>query len=73
VFRSFPVEIRNGSEIEIVIGLAEEVFQMIVEGLSNIRRHTRAKRAVIKIDRIQNALVSRLKTRVQWKKRTAAS
>jgi signal transduction histidine kinase len=44
-----PVEIRNGSEIKISDRLAEEAFQMIVEGLSNIRRHTRATRAVIQV------------------------
>jgi signal transduction histidine kinase len=44
-----PVEIRNGLEIKIGDRLAEEAFQMIVEGLSNIRRHTRATRAVIQV------------------------
>ena len=44
-----PVEIRNGSEIKIGDRLAEEAFQMIVEGLSNIRRHTWATRAIIQL------------------------
>jgi len=41
------VEIRNGSKLNLSDQLAEEVFQIIAEGLSNIRRHTNARRAVI--------------------------
>lgn len=37
-------------ELDICDGLAAEVFQMIAEGLSNIRRHTEARRAVIGIE-----------------------
>ena len=44
-----PVEIRNSSEIKIGDRLAEEAFLMMVEGLSNIRRHTQATRAVIQV------------------------
>jgi signal transduction histidine kinase len=44
-----PVEIKNSSEIKIDDRLAEEAFLMMVEGLSNIRRHSRATRAVIQV------------------------
>jgi signal transduction histidine kinase len=44
-----PVEIRDGSDIRIGDRLAEGAFHMIVEGLSNIRRHTRTTRAIIQI------------------------
>jgi len=44
-----PVEIRSSPEIKIDDRLAEEAFLMIVEGLSNIRRHTQATRAIIQV------------------------
>src|SRR5262245_35794192 len=37
------------SEIRITDRLAAEVFQMIAEGLSNVRRHTHSKRATIRM------------------------
>jgi signal transduction histidine kinase len=55
-----PVEVRNGSEMKIGDRLAEEVFQMIVEGLSNIRKHTQANRAVIRIGREQKHLAVKI-------------
>lgn len=46
------IEVRIESPIELGVndGLAAEAFQMIAEGLSNIRRHTEATRACIRIE-----------------------
>jgi signal transduction histidine kinase len=55
-----PVDVRNGQEMKIGDRLAEEVFQMIVEGLSNIRKHTQANRAVIRIGCDQKRLALRI-------------
>lgn len=43
------INIESAGEIRIDDRLAAEVFQMIAEGLSNIRRHTHAKTATIKM------------------------
>lgn len=46
------IEVRVETEGELRIGdrLAAEAFQMITEGLSNIRRHTRAKQAIVRLE-----------------------
>jgi len=50
------VEVRSWNELDINDRLAGEVFQMIAEGLSNIRRHTKASRARISIECAAGAL-----------------
>jgi signal transduction histidine kinase len=44
------VEVKTGQNIDLNDKLAAEAFQMIAEGLSNIRRHTAASQALIEID-----------------------
>ena len=44
------VEVVAPQEIFINDGLAAEVFQIIAEGLSNIRRHTESANAVVRIE-----------------------
>jgi signal transduction histidine kinase len=44
-------------EIIINDGLAAEVFQMVAEGLSNIRRHTESAHAVIKVECVGGKLL----------------
>ncbi|MGH9842144.1 MAG: sensor histidine kinase [Blastocatellia bacterium] len=43
------VQVRAESEIRIADRLADEAFQIVVEGLSNIRRHTQSRRAAIEL------------------------
>ena len=44
------VEVKTSKDINLNDRLAAEAFQMIAEGLSNIRRHTAASEALIEID-----------------------
>ncbi|HXG65785.1 MAG TPA: hypothetical protein VNO70_11810, partial [Blastocatellia bacterium] len=44
------VQIRAASDIHLPGQLSGEIFQMIVEGLSNIRRHTQSERAFVGIE-----------------------
>jgi signal transduction histidine kinase len=44
------VEVRAESDVQVNDRLAAETFQMITEGLSNIRRHTDAKKAAIGLE-----------------------
>lgn len=44
------VRVRAESEIRIADRLAAEAFQIVVEGLSNIRRHTQAQRVAIEMN-----------------------
>jgi hypothetical protein len=44
------VQIEGASDIRVNDRLAAEVFQMVVEGLSNIRRHTPALRATVGLE-----------------------
>jgi signal transduction histidine kinase len=44
------VEVKTSKDIHLNDKLAAEAFQMIAEGLSNIRRHTAASEAIIEID-----------------------
>jgi signal transduction histidine kinase len=55
------VDVRAGEHIHVNDRLAAEVFQLVREGLSNIRRHTKAHRAVVAIDSID----SRLRIRIE--------
>jgi signal transduction histidine kinase len=54
------VQIEAPDEIQIDDRVAGEVFQMIAEGLSNIRRHTQAKRATIGLARANGTLTLRI-------------
>lgn len=44
------VIVKSGQDVPLNDRLASEAFQMIAEGLSNIRRHTKASEATIEID-----------------------
>jgi signal transduction histidine kinase len=55
-----PVEVKDGPDMKIGDRLAEEAFHMIVEGLSNIRKHTQANRAIIRIGCEQKQLALRI-------------
>ena len=44
------VEVKTSTDIDLNDKIAAEAFQMIAEGLSNIRRHTKASEAIIEID-----------------------
>ncbi len=50
------VTVKSGQEVNLKKGLAGEAFQMIAEGLSNIRRHTKASEAVIEIESSSQSL-----------------
>lgn len=54
------VNIESSPGLSLHDGLAAQVFQMIVEGLSNIRRHTRARRAQVRLCCEENRLVLRI-------------
>lgn len=51
------VRIEVAGDMRLTDRLAAEVFQMVAEGLSNIRRHTHAMRAMIRLARRENHLV----------------
>lgn len=51
------VHVETASDLRINDRLAAEIFQMVVEGLSNIRRHTQATRASIELTRQNDCLV----------------
>jgi signal transduction histidine kinase len=54
------VQIRAAEDIHINDRLAAEVFQMVAEGLSNIRRHTQSRRATVQLARQNNCLTLRI-------------
>jgi signal transduction histidine kinase len=54
------VQVRADTNIELDDRLAAEIFQMIVEGLSNIRRHTQSVRAFIGLECSNNQLTLRI-------------
>lgn len=54
------VQVRADSNVRVDDRLASEVFQIIVEGLSNIRRHTQSPRAFIGMERMDNRLIVRI-------------
>jgi signal transduction histidine kinase len=55
------VQVRADTDIHLDDRLATEIFQMVVEGLSNIRRHTESARAFIGLD----CSGSRLRLRIE--------
>lgn len=57
---NIAVQVEAASDLSINDRLAAEVFQMVVEGLSNIRRHTDATCATIALARQNDALVLRI-------------
>lgn len=54
------VELSGPEDLQINDRLAAEAFQMIVEGLSNVRRHTSSQRAKIEIDCDEANLILRI-------------
>jgi signal transduction histidine kinase len=54
------VQVETHGDIRIPDRLADEVFQLVVEGLSNIRRHTQAKHATILVARQDHRLGLRI-------------
>jgi signal transduction histidine kinase len=54
------VQVRADSNVRVDDRLASEMFQIIVEGLSNIRRHTQSARAFIGMERTDKHLVVRI-------------
>jgi signal transduction histidine kinase len=54
------VQVRADTDIHLDDRLATETFQMIVEGLSNIRRHTQSARAFIGLERSDSHLTLRI-------------
>lgn len=54
------VEIVAADSLGINDRLAAEVFQMMAEGLSNIRRHTASDRATVELSRRDNSLILRI-------------
>lgn len=57
---SIIVQVRADTDIHLDDRLATETFQMIVEGLSNIRRHTQSGRAFIGLERSDSRLTLRI-------------
>lgn len=45
------VEVKSETEVKVNDRLAAEAFQMVTEGLSNIRRHTDSRKALVQIER----------------------
>jgi signal transduction histidine kinase len=54
------VQVRADPDIRLDDRLAGEIFQTIVEGLSNIRRHTKSARAFIGLERSDSQLTLRI-------------
>ena len=54
------VQVRADSDIKVDDRLASEMFQIIVEGLSNIRRHTQSTRAFIDMECSDSRLIVRI-------------
>jgi signal transduction histidine kinase len=54
------VDLKVADDVHVNDRLAAEVFQMVIEGLSNIRRHTHAMHATIALARRDNQLVLRI-------------
>lgn len=61
------VEVLVKSDIHIYDRLAAEVFQMIAEGLSNVRRHTTASRAIIELESSPEVFTLRVRNEGQPK------
>jgi signal transduction histidine kinase len=58
------VQVRADPNIRADDRLASEMFQIIVEGLSNIRRHTQSARAFIGMEHTENRLIVRIENDV---------
>jgi signal transduction histidine kinase len=54
------VQVRADSDIRIDDRLGAEIFQMIVEGVSNIKRHTQSERAFVGLECVDNRLTLRI-------------
>ena len=54
------VQVRADTDIQVDDRLRSELFQMIVEGLSNIRRHTQSERAFIGLECNNGRLIMRI-------------
>jgi signal transduction histidine kinase len=54
------VQVRADTEILVDDRLGTEIFQMIVEGLSNIRRHTQSERAFIGLEVVDGRFTMRI-------------
>jgi signal transduction histidine kinase len=54
------VQVRTDTDIQVNDRLATEMFQIVVEGLSNIRRHTQSARAFIGLECSANNLTLRV-------------
>jgi signal transduction histidine kinase len=59
-FTNIQVQLDMPSQIGVPDRLAAEVFQMVTEGLSNVRRHTEATKASISVRCIDDILVLRI-------------
>ena len=55
------VEVKTTKEIGVKDRLAAEIFQMVTEGFSNIRRHTHSPRAEAELDYHKNVIVLNIK------------
>jgi len=51
------IEVESNGFIDLANRLAAEVIAIVHEGLSNIRKHTSAKRSVVRLERTDNRLV----------------
>ncbi|MFY9556812.1 MAG: histidine kinase [Blastocatellia bacterium] len=58
------VQVRADTDIHVDHQLETEIFQMIVEGLSNIRRHTQSERAFIGLEDTDGCLTLRIENDV---------
>ncbi len=58
---AIEVSVESKSEILLNDRLSAEVFQMVAEALSNIRRHTRSRRADMTIECVDGGLVVKIK------------
>ena len=61
------VEVASIGEIEVCERLTSEMFHMVVEGLSNIRRHTRAQNALVRLQIEQGCLVLEIENEASCK------
>ena len=54
------VQVVAAADLRVNDRLAAELFQLVAEGLSNVRRHTRAARVTVGLEQHQNHLVLRI-------------
>ena len=59
-FYGISISVEADDQLQVNDRLGAEVFQMIIEGLSNIRRHTDSKVAVVSISRTEASLHIRI-------------